>query len=97
MEAQGDNILVNLASNEYYKAVVPKTLKAEVITPGFLDRTKNGEYKAIMTFAKRARGMMSAYIIKNRITNPEDLRGFNTDGYAYSEAHSTPGQPVFVR
>lgn len=97
LAAQGDDVLVNLASNEYYKAVAQKHLKARVITPAFLDRAPSGDYKAIMTFAKRARGMMSAYIITNRIEDPDLLKGFDTDGYKYAADRSTPEQPVFMR
>src|SRR5690606_339905 len=78
------NVLINLASNEYFKAVNKKKLKADVITPVFKD-FNNGTYKTVMVYAKKARGMMAAYILKNKITQPEGLIGFNGDGYCYNE------------
>ena len=96
LENQGDDVLINLASNEYFKAIDKKKLKARVITPVFKD-FKNGEYKTIMVYAKKARGMMAAYIIKNKIKEVEHLIGFDTDGYCYSEAMSSDDQPVFIR
>jgi cytoplasmic iron level regulating protein YaaA (DUF328/UPF0246 family) len=96
LQAVKSNLLVNLASNEYFKAVQPKRLDAEIVTPAFKD-WKNGEYKMISFFAKKARGMMSAYIIKNRITQAADLEGFDSEGYAYNPALSKPNAPVFTR
>jgi cytoplasmic iron level regulating protein YaaA (DUF328/UPF0246 family) len=92
----GNNILINLASNEYYKAVQPKLVEGTIITPQFKDM-KNGEYKAIMTFAKLARGYMSAFIIKNRLTEPEQLKAFDTEGYVYNENESEGNDWVFTR
>lgn len=89
-------VLVNLASHEYYKAVNGRRLGADVITPVFKDR-KNGQYKIISFFAKKARGMMSAYIIHNRLKNVDAIKGFNTAGYRYNEAMSTPNEWVFTR
>lgn len=88
--------LVNLASNEYFKAVKEKHLAADVVSPVFKDY-KDGEYKLISFFAKRARGLMSAWIIRNRISKPVDLPSFDVEGYRYSEQDSTPGAPVFLR
>ncbi|NNM10374.1 MAG: peroxide stress protein YaaA [Pseudomonadales bacterium] len=88
--------LVNLASNEYFKSVAIEKLDAEVITPVFKD-FKNGKYKILSFFAKKARGSMGAYIIKNRITDPAGLKKFKADGYRYDAASSTPSQPVFLR
>jgi len=96
MDKNKANVLVNLASNEYFKSINTKKLKTEVITPVFKD-FKNGEYKTIMVYAKRARGMMSAYIIKNRITEKDHLIGFDTDGYCYNEKMSTEKEMVFLR
>ena len=90
------DVLINLASNEYFKAVKPKLLKADVITPQFKD-LKNGQYKMISFFAKKARGIMARYIIDNRITEPEALRSFAEAGYYYSEAESKGDQWVFLR
>jgi uncharacterized protein len=88
--------LINLASNEYFKAVKPEQLNAEVISPVFKD-WKNGQYKVISFFAKKARGMMSAYIIKNHLTKDSDLRDFDWGGYRYNAALSSPQAPVFTR
>lgn len=90
------SILINLASNEYFKAVKPKLLNADVITPQFKD-LKNGQYKMISFFAKKARGIMARYIIDNRITEPEALKSFSEAGYYYSEAESKGDQWVFLR
>jgi len=92
----GSEQLINLASNEYFKSVQPKDLKAEVITPVFKDR-KNGTYKIISFFAKKARGRMSAYIVKNKITHANQIKAFDWDGYSYSEAMSSEREWVFTR
>ena len=89
-------VLVNLASNEYFKAVKPKQLTAPVITPQFRD-LKNGQYKMISFYAKKARGLMSAYIIRNRITDPELIKGFDSEGYYFSPEQSKGNQWVFLR
>lgn len=94
--AQGDNVLVNLASNEYFKAVKPKSLDAEIFTPVFQD-CKNGQYKVISFFAKKARGMMARYIIQNRLTDISQLKDFDTAGYQFSEAKSRGNELVFTR
>lgn len=96
LAALRSKVVINLASNEYYQAVNGRQLNAEVITPVFKDR-KNGQYKIISFFAKKARGMMSAYIIRERLKKPEDIKGFTTGGYAYSEAMSNPREWVFTR
>ena len=88
--------VVNLASNEYFKAVKPKLLNAEITTPVFKD-FKNGDYKIISFFAKKARGLMSAYVIKNRITDPQDLPSFDLAGYGYNKQLSTGNEIVFTR
>ena len=89
-------LVVNLASNEYFGAVKPKALNAEVITPVFKD-FKNGKYKIISFYAKKARGLMSAYIIKNRITDAEQLKAFDVDGYYFSPEESSASEWVFLR
>jgi cytoplasmic iron level regulating protein YaaA (DUF328/UPF0246 family) len=96
LEEIDSNHLINLASNEYYKSVKPSHLNAEVITPSFLD-WKNGEYKMIGFFAKKARGSMSAWIIRNRVNDINKLPEFDDDGYKIDEALSTPLKPVFTR
>jgi cytoplasmic iron level regulating protein YaaA (DUF328/UPF0246 family) len=94
--AQGDNILVNLASNEYFKAVKVKSLEAQVITPVFKD-CKNGQYKVISFYAKKARGMMARYIIENKIESVEGLSAFDVAGYAFDAQESTSTELVFKR
>ncbi|CAM2740718.1 peroxide stress protein YaaA [Vibrio diazotrophicus] len=96
INAQEDNVLINLASNEYFKAVKPKALEAQVITPVFKD-CKNGQYKVISFFAKKARGMMARYIIENRIESVKQLESFDTAGYYYCAAESTATELVFKR
>ncbi len=94
--AMEDGILINLASNEYFKAVQAKKTSARVITPVFKD-WKNGQYKMISFYAKKARGLMSRYCIDHKLTEPEALKQFDYEGYAYSEADSTQDQWVFLR
>ncbi len=96
LENASERVLINLASTEYWSAVNTKKLHAEVITPVFKDR-KNGQYKIISFFAKKARGMMSAYIVQQRLTEAEQLKGFDLGGYAYNEAMSSPKEWVFTR
>jgi len=87
---------INLASNEYFKVVQPKLLKVPVITPIFKDY-KGDKLKVIAFFAKKARGMMVRYIIDNNLENVEDLKGFNSDGYAFDANLSTATELVFTR
>lgn len=89
-------VLVNLASNEYFKSVQKKSLAADVITPVFKDY-KNGQYKVISFFAKKARGLMAAYIIQNRITDVEQIKDFDVAGYRFSAEDSKPKEWVFLR
>ncbi len=89
-------VLVNLASNEYFKSVQKKDLQGEMITPVFKD-WKNGQYKVISFFAKKARGLMSAYIIKNKLTEVAQLKGFDWQGYQYDESLSNAKEWVFTR
>lgn len=93
---QGDNVLINLASNEYFKAVKKKQLDGMVVTPTFKD-FKNGQYKIISFFAKKARGLMARYILDNQVADVEGLKSFDVDGYEYSEAQSTSTELVFLR
>jgi len=88
--------LVNLASTEYFKSVKPKLLAAPVIGPVFQD-WKNGQYKIISFFAKRARGMMARYATENGITDPEQLKEFDVDGYAFDPSASGDNSWVFRR
>ncbi len=95
-ELQPNEVLVNLASNEYAKAIDFKSINNPKVTPVFKD-LKNGEYKTIMTFAKLARGYMSRYIIDTNAQTADDLKGFHYQGYAYSENLSTEERLVFIR
>jgi len=88
--------LVNLASNEYFNAIQTDKIDAEIITPVFKDYS-NGKYRFLSFFAKQARGMMAAYIIKNRINSVEKLKGFNASGYSFSADESTIAKLVFLR
>jgi len=96
LKKQKQPILVNLASNEYFKSVKEMQLCSDVITPVFKDY-KNGQYKLISFYAKKARGMMAAWIIHERVTQADDLKGFDVAGYRYSARESSPGKPVFLR
>ena len=93
---QGDEILINLASNEYFKAVNKKSLNATIITPQFKD-WKNGQYKMISFFAKKARGLMARYIIQNQISNVEQVKDFDLAGYQFSCDLSQDNELVFTR
>lgn len=93
---QGDDVLLNLASNEYFSAVHLPTLKARVINVQFRD-LKNGQYKIISFHAKRARGMMARYVIRERINQPQQLRDFDAQGYRYAPTLSSPESLVFLR
>jgi cytoplasmic iron level regulating protein YaaA (DUF328/UPF0246 family) len=92
----GSRVLVNLASNEYFKAVQPKALDAEVVTPVFKD-LKGGKYKIISFYAKKARGQMARFIIDNAINDPEALKDFDVAGYRYSRDESAARELVFTR
>lgn len=96
MAQNEDPVLLNLASNEYFKAVKLDHLKGQLITASFLD-FKNGEYKTIMIFAKQARGMMASYVIRNRIHEPEEVKGFDMAGYAFNDRLSSESEFVFTR
>lgn len=92
----GSNVLVNLASNEYYKSIDVKKLDCEIVTPAFKDM-KNGEYKMISFFAKKARGLMTRFILENNIDQVEDLQAFDSEGYVYNPRLSKENKPVFTR
>lgn len=95
-EMKEGEVLLNLASNEYFKSVNKKALKGQVITPVFKDE-KNGQYKIISFYAKKARGLMAAYVIKNRIKDAEKVKAFDVAGYRFSEEMSKPTEWVFIR
>lgn len=92
----GSKALVNLASNEYFKAVDAKKLDARIITPVFKDE-KNGTFKIISFYAKKARGLMSAWIISQKINNPDELKGFNVAGYRFDASSSEGDTLIFTR
>jgi len=91
-----EKTILNLASNEYFKAVNKKKLKATIITPIFKDE-KNGVLKVISFFAKKARGMMARFIIQNHITDVDEIKNFNLGGYAFNTSLSTDKEWVFTR
>lgn len=96
--AQDDNVIVNLSSSEYFKVVVPELLpsKTRVINIGFREQRADG-LKQVVVYAKKARGMMVRYVVKNKIAKVEDIKGFDAEGYFYSPAQSTPTEWMFVR
>ena len=97
LDAQPKPVLINLASNEYFKAVDASALgNVQIINPVFKD-TSNGRLKIISFFAKRARGAMANFVIKQRIKQPEQLKTFDTDGYQYQPELSTETDWVFAR
>ncbi len=96
IKASKSKYLINLASNEYFKSLQADAINAEIIVPVFKDY-KNGKYKIITFYAKKARGLMSAYIIKNRLKNPEDIKAFNVDGYKFCKSASNSTNWVFQR
>lgn len=96
MLERSETFLLNLASQEYFKAVQKLSGKIKILHADFRE-LKNGEYKFISFTAKRARGLMARYIIKNKLENPDDLKGFNYEKWGYSEALSTHEKLVFIR
>ena len=88
--------LINLASNEYFKAIKKKDLNAQIITPAFKEE-RDGGFKMISFFAKVARGQMTSYIIRNRLTDPEQIKYFDKDGYKFNPAESNETDWVFTR
>lgn len=92
----GSTILLNCASQEYFGAVDRKALSLQVVTPTFLEDKPDGP-KIVSFFAKQARGAMARFVLENRITDADDLRGFTAGGYAYDAARSTEDTPVFRR
>ncbi|WP_339338966.1 peroxide stress protein YaaA [uncultured Oceanicoccus sp.] len=90
------DVLLNLASNEYFKSIQQKNINADIITPVFKD-LKSGKYKIVSFYAKKARGLMSAYVIKNQLTAVDDIKQFDIDGYGYNAAMSSAREWVFTR
>ena len=89
-------VLINLASDEYYKAVKEDKIQAEIVKPVFLDQ-KNGQYKVISFYAKKARGLMARFIIENQLKNVEELKAFNSEGYYFDSENSSAQELVFKR
>ena len=96
LKKSGSDVLVNLASNEYFKSVRAKGLEADIVTPVFKDK-KNGKYRVISFFAKKARGQMARYIIDNALNEPDGLKKFRVDGYRFNKGESTARELVFTR
>jgi cytoplasmic iron level regulating protein YaaA (DUF328/UPF0246 family) len=96
LQSDSSPVVVNLASVEYFKSVQTRSLKARVVECVFQEN-KGGQYKIISFAAKRARGMMARFAIDQRLTHPEQLRAFDTDGYAWCASESTPERLVFRR
>jgi cytoplasmic iron level regulating protein YaaA (DUF328/UPF0246 family) len=95
-ELEDDELFLNLASNEYFKVIDKKALKVPVFTANFKD-FKNGEYKMISFYAKAARGLMARYVVDTNSKTIDDLKGFNYEGYGYSEPMSSENDLVFIR
>lgn len=95
-ETNDDEVIINLASNEYFKAVQTKVLNRRIITPVFKE-LKGDQFKVVMMYAKHARGAMARDIIKQNYSSAEDLKGYNVDGYSYNESLSSEDEWVFVR
>ena len=96
-KSPGERVLVNLASKEYFGSVRPAKLQAPVVSPVFLDGKGKGEPKIISFFAKKARGIMSGWLIRERITSADDIVNFAEAGYAFDPVRSAAERPVFVR
>jgi len=92
----GSRVLVNLASNEYFKSVRTKSLDADIVTPVFKE-LKNGKYRVLSFFAKKARGQMARYIIDRELSDPQGLKKFRVDGYRYNKSESSARELVFTR
>ncbi len=96
LSVNNQKILINLASNEYFSAIDTKKLKARIITPSFKEN-KNGKYQMVSFFAKRARGLMSRFIIQNNISDPEEIKAFDWEGYYFNNQLSGENDWVFTR
>lgn len=96
LEETDRKILINLASVEYFGAIDTKKIKARIITPSFKEQ-RDGQYQMVSFFAKKARGLMSRFIIQNQITNPEELKAFDSEGYYFNNQLSKADNFVFTR
>lgn len=97
LKNQKSNILINLASNEYYNSVQSLSENINVISPVFKDKGKDGRYKIISFYAKKARGFMTSWLIKNKVKNTKDIISFSDHGYIYSPEESKDSFPTFIR
>lgn len=95
-ELDKEEVIVNLASNEYFKVIDRKLLKNKIITPVFKE-FKNGEYKIVMMYAKHARGAMARWLIQNEISDVEELKNYQVDGYLFDENLSNDSDWIFTR
>jgi uncharacterized protein len=95
-EAESEEVIINLASTEYFKVIPKKSIQRKIITPVFKD-FKNGTYKVVMMYAKHQRGAMTRFIIQNKINDEEDLKGYNGGGYHFDSNLSTETEWVFTR
>lgn len=93
----GPDVLMNLASDEYFRSVHADAIEGRVVSPRFLDATWDGEHRVVSFFAKRARGAMAGWLVRNRIRTLKGIRAFDGLGYRYDPARSTSSEPVFVR
>lgn len=96
LAGQGDEVLINLASDEYSKAALTKALKARIVTPQFREE-KDGQFKMVSFYAKRARGLMAAQIVRQRWQRVEDLKDFSAEGYRFNKKLSAGDTLVFTR
>ena len=96
LEQTEQKLLINLASNEYFSAIDTRKLKARIITPSFKEN-KDGKYQMVSFFAKRARGLMSRFIIQNNISDPEEMKAFDLEGYYFNNQLSGENEWVFTR
>jgi len=96
LDQSGSDLLIDLASDEYSKVLNHKRLKAQIIKPEFKEE-KDGAFKMVSFYVKRARGLMSRFIIENNIQSAEDLRAFDAEGYLFNDKLSRPGRPLFTR
>jgi cytoplasmic iron level regulating protein YaaA (DUF328/UPF0246 family) len=96
-ESPGPDVVVNLASGEYFRSVDTKSLDGTLVSPRFLDQAPGGDYRIISFNAKWARGAMAAWLVKNRVRTVKALRDFDVAGYRYDPTQSTPAEPTFIR
>ncbi len=96
-DSSGPDVVVNLASGEYVRSVQPDALEGRFISPRFLDQGPDGSYRIVSFFAKRARGEMAGWLVRNRVRSARAIRGFDEAGYRFAPDRSTAEQPTFIR